>query len=108
MSKFLGEQCIGPGSLLATLRPVTEPDRSLPRRPERSQSICGECTGLDFPVSCRPSCRAKSEGENHSGDQKQEPQDEEDDQGCLGSSRAQILAKEIEVFLARLFCERRK
>lgn len=108
MSKFLGEQCIGPVSLLATVRPVTEPDRSLLRRPEHSQSICGECTGLDFPVSHLPSRRAESEGENHSGNQKEESQDEEDDQGCLGSSWVQILAKEIEVFLARLFCERRK
>lgn len=47
----------------------------------------------------------QTEGENHCGGQEEEADDEEDDQGCFGSPRTQILAKEIELLLARFFCE---
>lgn len=44
------------------------------------------------------------EGEDHGGQQEEEPHDEKDDQGCLGSLRPQLPAKEIEMLLAGPAC----
>lgn len=73
-----------------------------------SQGVSGERAGLHRLVGHLLPCRAQSEGEGHGDDQEDESNDEQDDQGCFSSSGTQILAKEIELLLDRLFCEKEK
>lgn len=92
-SASLGEQCLVPFPC---------------RRPAGSQGLCGQRAGLDLPVGHLLPRRAQPQGENHRADQQEEPDHKKSDQGCFGSSRTQILAKEIELFLAGVFCEKAK
>ena len=73
------------------------------QRTRGSQGVSGERAGLDLLVRHPRPRGAQLEQEDHREDQQEEAKDEEDHQGCSGSSGIQTPAKEVELLLAG-FC----